>query len=425
MLPIFKEYRSMLKSFGVDLASYDEDKLWVDRLIIRGIDKNGKDRKICRLKVTDDLVYEYKFYDKTPTNEELMNWEESYKFYENEILQKEQESLDVIRDAIKKYPECQLFVSTSMGKDSQLTEHLVKKITTNYRVLFNNTTCDSADVYKQVKARPEIEILTPKDKNGNNLSLYRMADKNGFATRHHRWCCGIFKEGGVKEYLKDEKNIIQFLGMRNEESFTRKDYQFEKIDDRFDKSWHLFLPIRKWKELELWLYTIYNNLPINSKYYKGYSRVGCHIVCPFYTSSTWILDRYWYQNQHIRFQNQIKEWFVKTESWCWFNGTIEEFLITWNNGAIRLSPTKEVIQEFMQYKGLTDENVALQYFNKTCIDCGKKVYKKDEVAMNLKYFGRTINKFKCKKCLMKDFGWTKEDWNKQVEDFKAQGCKLF
>ena len=61
----------------------------------------------------------------------------------------------------------------------------------------------------------------------------------------------------------------------------------------------------------------------------------------------------------------------------------------------------------------------------TCECCGKKVYKKNEVAMNLKYFGRTINKFKCKKCLMKDFGWSKVDWDKQVEDFKAEGCKLF
>lgn len=425
MLPIFNEYRGMLKSFGVDLSNYDEDKLWVDRLIIRGIDKQGNDRKICRLKVTDDLKYEYKFYDKLPKNEDLMNWEESYKFYEKDILAKEKESLDVIKGAIKKYPECQLFVSTSMGKDSQLTEHLVKKITTHYRVLFNNTTCDSADVYKQVKARPEIEIITPKNNDGKYLSLYRMAGKYGFATRHHRWCCSIFKEGNIKEYLKDEKNIIEFLGMRNEESATRANYEFEKTDDRFDDSWRLFLPIRKWAELELWLYEIYNNIPINPKYKKGYSRVGCHIVCPFYTKSTWILDKFWYAKQFERFHNLLKKDFYTREAMCFKNCTLEEYYLNWNGGQVREEPTEEVIKEFMEYKGLTDENVATQYFNKTCEDCGKKVYKKDEVAMNLKYFGRTINKFKCKKCLMKDFGWSKADWNKQVEDFKAQGCKLF
>ena len=32
---------------------------------------------------------------------------------------------------------------------------------------------------------------------------------------------------------------------------------------------------------------------------------------------------------------------------------------------------------------------------------------------------------KCKKCLMKEMNWTKENWNEQVESFKLQGCKLF
>jgi hypothetical protein len=45
--------------------------------------------------------------------------------------------------------------------------------------------------------------------------------------------------------------------------------------------------------------------------------------------------------------------------------------------------------------------------------------------MNLKIHGRQVNKFYCKKCLMKEFDWTKEDWDKQVEAFKAQGCALF
>lgn len=78
MLPIFNEYRGMLKEFGVNLSQYDEDKLWIDRLIIRGISKNGEIKKICRLKVTDELEYEYKFYSDIPKNEELETWEETY-----------------------------------------------------------------------------------------------------------------------------------------------------------------------------------------------------------------------------------------------------------------------------------------------------------------------------------------------------------
>ena len=41
MLPIFKDYRKMLLDNGLDLSEYDEDKLWIDRLIIKGFDRNG------------------------------------------------------------------------------------------------------------------------------------------------------------------------------------------------------------------------------------------------------------------------------------------------------------------------------------------------------------------------------------------------
>ena len=116
MNPVFDKYKKMLSDFNIDLSKYDNNKLWIDRMIIRGIDKNGKDRKICRLKVNDNLEYEYKFYKDAPLNEELENYEETYyRMYET-IAQKEQESLSVIKDSIKKYPECSLYCATSMGE---------------------------------------------------------------------------------------------------------------------------------------------------------------------------------------------------------------------------------------------------------------------------------------------------------------------
>lgn len=97
MLPVFNEYRKMLKDFNIDLSQYDEDKLWIDHQIIRGFGKNGKQYKICRLKVTDDLEYEHKFYEELPKNEDLYSFEELYNVYEDEILAKEKQSLDIIK----------------------------------------------------------------------------------------------------------------------------------------------------------------------------------------------------------------------------------------------------------------------------------------------------------------------------------------
>lgn len=448
MLPIFKDYRKMLLDNGLDLSEYDEDKLWIDRLIIKGFDRKGNIKKICRLNVQgewNDLHYEVRWYKNKdniikPKNEDLETWEETYKRLENKIVERERESLETLKDIYNEYEpyNYHIILPTSMGKDSKLTEHIVKLANIKYEPIFNNTTCDSADVYREVKNRKDIQIITPKDSNGNNLSLYKMMENGtGIASRHSRWCCSIFKESGTKQFCKGKDHLMFIFGMRNEESATRSEYQDIWYNPQWaDLTWVGVLPIRKWTELELWLYTIHNNLPINAKYKKGYQRVGCHICCPFTTQSTWILDNYWYKYQYNRFHNIVEKDFKNGEKWTRMNCTCTEYHSNWNGGQVRERPTDEVIQEFMDYKGLDSKEVAMQYFNKTCCKVEnhtnkngkykpKNVYKKDEVAMNLKLFGRNINKFMCKKCLMKEMGWSKEDWDKEVEKFKQQGCNLF
>lgn len=430
MLPIFNEYRGMLKEFGVNLSQYDEDKLWIDRLIIRGISKNGEVKKICRLKVTDELEYEYKFYSDIPKNEELETWEETYLRIYDEISDKEIESNKIIKEVVTKYYNdgYSIIIPTSMGKDSKLTEYLYNQ-SVGYiekEIIFNNTTMDSAEVYREVLSRPEINIVTVKNSDGTNKSFYNMVKKHGLPNRTLRWCCDHFKEGGTAQYMNGRDNLLLIMGMRNEESSTRSNYDFLWKNIQWENdTWQGLLPIRKWTELELWLYTIHNNIPINQKYKMGYSRVGCAIACPFYTKSTWVLDKYWYPTQFKRFHNILDEDFTKGEKWCRLNCTQKEYHTNWNGGLIRKEPTKEVIEEFCEYKGFDNIKLAEQYFSKDCIECGKSVRKKDEIAMNLKLMGRGINKFKCKKCLMKDNNWTKQDWDNQVERFKEQGCSLF
>lgn len=114
------------------------------------------------------------------------------------------------------------------------------------------------------------------------------------------------------------------------------------------------------------------------------------------------------------------------------NCTINEYVTkAWTGGVYRKEPTDEVIQEYAKYAGL-DEDIARKYFSRYCENgClntrGQPLKLKDKntLAMNMKMFGRDIEKFKCKKCLMKEFGWTQEQWNKQVNEFKNQGCRLF
>lgn len=430
MLPVFNEYRSMLKEYGIDLSQYDKNKLWVDRLIIKGIGKDREIKKICRLKVTEELEYEYKFYSNIPKNEELETWEETYLRMSNEISDRETESDKIIREVVMKYYDdgYSIILPTSMGKDSKLTEYLYNQSVEEIpkEIIFNNTTMDSAEVYKEVLSRPEINIVTVKNSDGTNRSFYNMVNKHGLPNRTLRWCCDYFKEGGTSQYMSGRDNLLLIMGMRNEESSARSDYDFLWKNTQWkNETWQGLLPIRKWTELELWLYTIHNNIPINQKYKMGYSRVGCAIACPFYTKSTWILDKYWYPTQFKRFHNILDEDFTKGEKWCRLNCTQKEYHTNWNGGLVRKEPTEEVIEEFCEYKGFDNVKLAEQYFSKDCIECGKAVRKKDEIAMNLKLMGRGINKFKCKKHLMQEMNWTKEEWDSQVERFKESGCSLF
>lgn len=158
----------------------------------------------------------------------------------------------------------------------------------------------------------------------------------------------------------------------------------------------------------------------------GLTGVQSNGLCGMYCAkSTWILDKYWYPKAYKRWRDILREDFINNQKWLIMNCTLEEYLTqAWNGGVFRSEPTQEVIDEFVEHTGI-DKQIALQYFNKKCCGCDKRIKHKEVLSMNLKIHGRQVNKFYCKKCLMKEFNWTQEDWNRQVESFKAQGCALF
>lgn len=290
-------------------------------------------------------------------------------------------------------------------------------------IMFNNTSLDVADTYKIVKRHPEWVITNPKE------GFYQWTLRRLFIpTRMSRACCGIYKEGASIEYFKqhDVDKLMQFMGVRNDESLVRANREFIDHNPKWSNAnWKSCQPIRKWDDLSVWLYMIANDLEINPKYKKGYSRVGCAIACPYYTKTTWVLDKYWYPNLYKRWHARLEEVFLQSKRWNQMNCTISEYHKCWNGGLYRQEPTEEVIQEMMLYRDIKDRNVALQYFNKTCDVCGKNIRQKDVIGMNLKVCGRKTEKLLCKKHLMEKFDITKEQWNECIETFKAEGCCLF
>lgn len=211
-------------------------------------------------------------------NIELASWNELIEMNKAHLENIENESKQLIRDKMDKFADYIPLVPVSMGKDSQATCYLVRECYPDTKAIFNNTTLDCADTYRMAKRFPNCEMMTPKQ------GFYQyVKEASMIPTRFSRFCCRIFKVGEMVNQLDHNTPYLMFMGMRNEESNTRSGYGDEWINESEwgNTKWQGILPIRKWTELDVWLYTLWRNIEINPKYKKGYSRVGYGKRCPF------------------------------------------------------------------------------------------------------------------------------------------------
>ncbi len=427
MNPIFNEYLTFLRdTSGESLPDLHEGYFWLDRQIIKGFDKQGNLHKFYRINVSDSLELSI---DKPKSGYEnvedidVASWSEIVDMNKSHLENIENESMNIVRDTLMQYDDYDFYALTSTGKDSSVVLYIVEKVLPSIKVMFNNTSLDCSDTYKMVKTHPNWIVTNPKE--GFYQWIKRM---NYIPNRFSRGCCGLYKEGASIEYFENIglDKLILFMGVRREESASRQTREIINHNPKWgSKEWYSCMPVLNWTELDVWLYMLWRDIEINPKYKKGYTRVGCAIACPYYTKSTWVLDKYWYPNMYKRWHEILHNDFVNNQRWQQLNCTEKEYHTCWNGGLLRSEPTEEVIKELMEYKGIEDESVAKQYFNKKCENDGKNVRQKDTIAMNMKYRGRNIDKFYCKKCLMKLLNMNETDWQSEIARFKEQGCSLF
>lgn len=325
--------------------------------------------------------------------------------------------------------------TNSTGKDSMVVTHLAKKAGLDFETFFNVTTLDVTESNAMAK-RNGFKRILPDPQYGGFYRYIQRYDGGGnqmIPSRLNRFCCEYFKEKPTIDYFDEDEKLILLFGIRNQESAKRSGYQDTTYNPQWGKrDWVGVLPIREWSELDVWLYILLEDIEINDKYRYGYSRVGCGIACPYYTKYTWILDKYWYPYMFNRWRKILRNDFINNNKWLIMNCTIDEYVSkAWTGGVFRVEPTEEVIKEYAKYSGI-DLPIARKYFNRYCANgCINKrrqplkIKDKNALAMNMKMFGRHIEEFRCKKCLMKEFGWTAEQWDSRVAAFKRQGCQLF
>lgn len=197
------------------------------------------------------------------------------------------EASKYIKEIIDKYDSRQKVISWSGGKDSTVISDLVRKATTNQKILhvFGDTTLEFPTTYKYFEDFKKKNPFTPFIITCSNKNFRELCNIFGPPSRIMRWCCSIFKTGPISRCFNEvsDKKILTFYGIRRSESTSRSKY---KRTERSPKilSQIVSSPIINWSDFDVWLYLISGDIDFNKAYNYGYRRVGC-LYCP--NNSMW------------------------------------------------------------------------------------------------------------------------------------------
>ena len=218
------------------------------------------------------------------------------------------EAHSFIRNAALKFPEERIVVSFSGGKDSTVTADLAVKALSNPSLvhIFGNTTLEFPSTIEYAHrfrdAHPDAIFQIAKN---DEQDFYNVCDDIGPPARMMRWCCSMFKTGPITRVINSlyrSQQILTFYGIRKSESVSRSKYN--RIEDSADavkiQQQTVASPIFFWKDIDIWLYLIAENVDFNDAYRLGYDRVGCW-CCPNNNQRAQFLSR-------IYMPEQSKKW---------------------------------------------------------------------------------------------------------------------
>ena len=218
------------------------------------------------------------------------------------------EAFQFVRNAASKFKEENIVISFSGGKDSTVTADLVTKALGNPSIvhIFGNTTLEFpftvAYAERFRKDHPLAIFMTAKN---DEQVFYDVCEDIGPPARMMRWCCSMFKTGPITRVINSlyrSQQILTFYGIRKFESVSRSKYN--RIEDDAEsvkiQQQTVASPIFFWKDIDIWLYLLAENVDFNDAYRLGYDRVGCW-CCPNNNQRAQFLSR-------IYMPDESKKW---------------------------------------------------------------------------------------------------------------------
>lgn len=197
------------------------------------------------------------------------------------------EAFTFVRQAAEKFADENIVISFSGGKDSTVTADLVVKALSNPSIvhIFGNTTLEFPSTIEYAnryrEGHPMAIFMIAKN---DEQVFYDVCEDIGPPARMMRWCCSMFKTGPITRIINSmyrSQQILTFYGIRKSESVSRSKYN--RIEDDAEsvkiQQQTVASPIFFWKDIDIWLYMLAEDVDFNSAYRLGYDRVGCW-CCP-------------------------------------------------------------------------------------------------------------------------------------------------
>lgn len=228
------------------------------------------------------------------------------------------EAFSFILDAAESYDQENVVISFSGGKDSTVTADLVVKALSDPSLvhIFGDTTLefpstvDYARRYRE--SHPDAIFQVARN---NDQDFYSVCDDIGPPARMMRWCCSMFKTGPITRVINSlyrNQQILTFYGIRKFESVSRSKYNRIEDDSESVKIQQQTVasPIFFWKDIDVWLYLLAEQIDFNDAYRLGYDRVGCW-CCPNNNQRAQFLSRIYMPEQSKRWRQFLLDFAVK------------------------------------------------------------------------------------------------------------------
>ena len=221
-----------------------------------------------------------------------------------------EEAHEFVRKTASKFDEEKIVLSFSGGKDSTVTADIVIKALSNPSLvhIFGNTTLEFpytleyAERYRKNHEQAIFQIAQNYEQ-----EFYDVCEDIGPPARMMRWCCSMFKTGPITRVINSlyrNQQILTFYGIRKSESVSRSKYN--RIEDDAEsvkiQQQTVASPIFFWKDIDVWLYMLAEDVDFNEAYRLGYDRVGCW-CCPNNNQRVQFLSRIYMPEQSKKWRN--------------------------------------------------------------------------------------------------------------------------